>query len=137
MVYDAAIRRMVLYGGDNGAGDCCDTYYNDTWQWDGFNWIQQFPTVQPPARALPALGYDLKSQQVVMFGGYITPGVGLDDTWVWDGITWTQIETSRMPESSWAAAMNYDPGFNGLLLFGGELTGDPFTNSSWVLVDKR
>ncbi len=136
IVFDAAIGRIVLFGGDNAAGDCCDTYYNDTWEWDGFNWVQQFPPAQPPARALPALGYDVKSSQVVMFGGYITPGVGLDDTWTWNGANWNELQTSRTPASRWAASMDYDPDLNGLLIFGGEVTGDPFTNDSWLLADR-
>lgn len=28
-------KTVVLFGGDNGGGDCCNIYYNDTWAWNG------------------------------------------------------------------------------------------------------
>jgi hypothetical protein len=43
LAYDPLTRTVLLFGGDNGAGDCCNVYYNETWTWNGITWTQQFP----------------------------------------------------------------------------------------------
>jgi len=109
IVYDAHFGAIVLYGGDNAAGDCCDIYFNDTWTWTGKTWTQLFPASSPPARALPAVAYDAAIGQIVMFGGYDVPGQGLNDTWSWDGSSWAQRQTTFSPPGRWAAAVGYNP----------------------------
>jgi hypothetical protein len=42
MAYDAARGQVVLFGGYDGSG-----YLNDTWVWDGTNWVQKFPATVP------------------------------------------------------------------------------------------
>ena len=111
----------VLYGGDSATGDCCDTHYTDTWKWNGKTWTQQFPVSSPPARALPALAYDAALEKLVMFGGYLTPGEGLNDSWSWDGTTWTQSQTTFSPPGRWAAGVAYDAAIKSIVLFGGEV----------------
>lgn len=131
LAYDATRKNIVLFGGDNAAGDCCNTYYHDTWTWNGATWTQQFPPASPPARTDAALAYDPILKQVVLFGGFNRPGQGLDDTWTWDGTTWLQRQTTIEPGGRWALSMSFDPSDLGLLLFGGEITGDPFVNETW------
>ena len=57
----------------------CGTYYNDTWGWDGIDWIQEFPEDNPSGRRNYAMAYDSKRDAVVLFGGY--NGDFLGDTW--------------------------------------------------------
>lgn len=137
--YDRAGQDVVLFGGDNGAGDCCNVYFCGMTRglWDGTTWTQQFPASAPSARTDHAMAYDAIIGKVVLFGGFNVPGQGLNDTWDWDGTTWSQRQTPTEPSGRWAAAMDFDTGDRGLVLFGGELTGDPFTNQTWLFVPVR
>jgi hypothetical protein len=96
MVWDTAAGNIVLFGGTDSAGN----YLNDTWIWDGANWIQQFPPVSPPGRRFDTQGmtYDAAIQRVMLFGGLDSTGY-LGDTWTWDGIakTWTQNFPATSP----------------------------------------
>src|SRR5450631_3587021 len=42
MAYDSAHRQVVLFGGQFFEATR-RTIFNDTWVWDGTNWIQKFP----------------------------------------------------------------------------------------------
>jgi pyruvate/2-oxoacid:ferredoxin oxidoreductase beta subunit len=53
MAYDAARGQVVLFGGLGSSGRL-----NDTWVWDGTNWVQKFPGNAPPARYGHAMAYD-------------------------------------------------------------------------------
>lgn len=108
MVFDSARERVVMFGGDSGAG-----YLNDTWEWDGATWTQRVPTTSPPATAHHYMAYDATRDATVMCS---------DSTWEWDGTTWTQTATA-LP-----AAMGYTDlvyaGAAGVMLLGG--------NSNWL-----
>jgi hypothetical protein len=83
MAYDAARGQVVLFGGSDGS-----RLLNDTWVWDGTNWVQKFPANAPPARLAHAMAYDAARGQVVLFGG--ASFGSFSDTWVWDGTNWVQ-----------------------------------------------
>jgi hypothetical protein len=134
LAYDALTKTVVLFGGANGGGDCCNIYYNDTWTWNGVTWTQQSPANSPPPRTAHSMAYDRSLLQVVVTGGYSIPGQGLNDEWAWNGKTWTQLNLPNSPSARYVSNMDYDPLSNGLLLFGGELTGDILTNETWLLV---
>jgi hypothetical protein len=78
----------VLVGGSDLTGKG-----NDTWEWDGNNWIEQHPIVSPPARAQHALAYDSAHRSVVLFGGL---GINsyLNDTW-----EYKYVNLSAYPDS--------------------------------------
>ena len=65
-----------------------NSYFNDTWDWDGQNWTQQEDT--GPNRCAHALAYDDARQRLVLFGGGDANAQQYGDTWEWDGTTWTQ-----------------------------------------------
>ena len=134
LAYDPLTRSVVLFGGANGGGDCCRTYYNDTWTWDGFSWTQRFPVVSPPVRTSQSMAYDDNLGAVVVFGGFSIPGQGLNDTWALTGTTWKPLKVSNAPSPRFGSDMDFDPLTDGLLLFGGELTGDFVTNETWLLI---
>ncbi len=89
MVYDAATKQVILFGGygygvqspaatgtstgstssANGAGPKSITL-DQTWTWNGSTWTQAHPAKSPPALADVSLAYDASSRQVVLFGGY-------------------------------------------------------------------
>jgi len=80
LAYDAARRRLVLFGGSyNGV------FLGDTWEWDGATWTNVTPpTISPPARAYARLAYDASRHVAVLFGGD-GDGGRLADGWEWNG----------------------------------------------------
>ena len=134
LAYDSLTRNIVLFAGDNGGGDCCRIYYNDTWTWDGVTWTKQSPAISPPVRTAHTMAYDAGAGQVIIFGGTSGPPQALNDTWGWNGKTWHQLSLATKPSPRYVSTMNFDPSSGGLVLFGGELSGDIVTNNTWLLV---
>jgi hypothetical protein len=93
LVYDAARREVVLFGGGS----------DQTWTFDGTSWINRTTAVRPPARYQHQMVYDSARAVVVLFGG--TSGGTLEkqldnafnDTWEWDGTAWSQITPAVSP----------------------------------------
>src|ERR1039458_9332050 len=54
MVFDTARNEVILFGGAASGGG----FYNDTWAWDGNNWVQKSPATAPPGREQHELAYD-------------------------------------------------------------------------------
>jgi hypothetical protein len=89
MTYDAARRRVVLFGGEAVGG-----FANDTWTWDGRTWKRVFPSSSPSPREALAMAWDGEREQVVLFGGRDFLDLSyrdFNDTWVGDGVTWTCV----------------------------------------------
>lgn len=86
MAYDPTAKKVILFGGHvGGLGEV-----NDTWLWNGSNWIIQNPQTPPTARQGHAMAADTNRAEVVVFGGNDPSGV-VNDTWVWNGGNLTQI----------------------------------------------
>ncbi len=134
LAYDQLTGNVVLFGGDNGGGDCCRVYYNDTWTWDGVTWTQQLPAQSPSPRTSAPMAYDTSIGHVVLFGGTHGPPQALNDTWGWNGTTWTELRLHDQPDARYVSSMDFDPSSDGLLLFGGQLTGNIATNETWLLL---
>ncbi len=115
MAYDAERSKVVLFGG-------VDIYkpgsYGDTWEWNGSEWIQRYPTNSPPPRHRHAMAYDSIRQKTVLFGG-LFGDEPYNDTWEWDGINWTMIETSIDPGGVCGHSMVFDSVSGKVILFGG------------------
>jgi hypothetical protein len=129
MVYDAAHQVVVLFGGNNGNA----VFNNETWLWNGTDWVQQNPLTKPPARWLAAMAYDASEQQTILFGGDgAILGVGAD-TWAWDGTNWIARPANPSPSPrEWAAAA-YDSTNQFMVLFGGTaLPNDAALADTWV-----
>jgi hypothetical protein len=95
MSYDAASKKIVIFGGFDGAG-----YLNDTWTFDGTTWTKVNTSSSPSARANAQMAYDHRTHKVVLFGGY-DGRKDLGDTWLWDGrtSTWTQATPAHSPKA--------------------------------------
>jgi hypothetical protein len=78
MSSDPATGGVILFGGQT-TGYPQDNL-NDTWIWNGTDWVQQSPAASPPGRydAVLAPG---PSGNVVLFGGLAA--ADLHDTWIW------------------------------------------------------
>lgn len=115
MTFDAARNRTIMVGG-------CDslqqTWFADTWSWDGTNWTQHVPPSSPPPRAGLALGYDADRKVVVLFGGLVGTS-WLADTWEWDGRLWTQRSPTNSPPPRAHTQLAYDARRKRMVLFGG------------------
>lgn len=117
MAYDAARKRVVLFGGFAGG-----TSRGDTWTWDGKTWTEVTPPGSSPApRHAHAMTYDAARRRVVLFGGSLVPNAGVNDTWEWDGAAWTEITPadSSRPSPRFVPGMAYDAGRARVVLYGG------------------
>ena len=138
MVYDAALGKVVLFGGQGDAGNL-----GDTWVWDGSNWTNvtpSDPSKSPSPRYDSALAYDAAHGTAVLFGG-VNSGL-LADTWLFDGKNWSQANPAHPPGSRIAAAAAYDPLLGEVVLFGGFDAGSNYYNDTftwngtdWTLLD--
>ncbi|MCI4336771.1 MAG: PKD domain-containing protein [Thermoplasmata archaeon] len=125
MVYDAADREVVLFGGGAlGEGP----YSNDTWVFSGADWsvLNASAAGAPPARGNPSMSYDPTIGKVVLFGGtnrswnYRTClGWTFRDTWGFSAGHWGRVGGANPPEARFGASLAFDPATGGLLLFGG------------------
>lgn len=90
MAYDPDSALAVLFGGYNMYAN--PTHLDDTWVWDGINWIQ-VPIPDGPSRRCDrsrAMVYDEARHEMVLFGGKLEPGtVCAGDTWVLRKKTYT------------------------------------------------
>jgi hypothetical protein len=82
----------------------------------------------PPARIGPAVGFDVISRALIMFGGAPAtgsnlstghPATRLDETWSWDGQKWTQLHPKASPPALFGARMITDPNTQRLLVVSG------------------
>ena len=116
MQFDAARRRVVLFGGLRG-----NLFFDDTWEWDGVTWTQRATTVAPPAVAHAVAVYDTVRQVVVVAGGNLGgngTGVRADTTWEWDGSSWTLRDPGAFDARANGAA-SYDELHRQIVMFGG------------------
>jgi len=104
-VYDSKRHRIVLFG---GLDPTTNTYFNDTWEYDGTDWQQITTSTSPHAMSARTMVFDSERNRMVLVGGD-GPSDGYDDTWEYDGSNWTLIDTPVSPPSPGAlAAMAYD-----------------------------
>ena len=115
MVYDAARGTTVLFG---GATRAATARLDETWEWDGDDWILRDPPVRPRGRQAFGMAYDERRSRVVVFGGADTNAV-LDDTWEWDGDTWEERTPSASPSRRSGLCMAYDPVRQTTVAYGG------------------
>jgi len=133
MVYDAAKKTIVLFGGLVDVGPKTIGPANDTWTWDGSAWTEQHPATSPRARYFHGMAYDAARQKVVVFGG-LGGGQVLGDTWTWDGTNWTQETPTTSPSARRGLLMTYDAERSQVVLFGGSGSNDTWTwdGSNWT-----
>jgi hypothetical protein len=124
MVYDAALGKLVLFGGLG------NFILGDTWLWDGTNWTRVTTAHSPSPREDPVMVYDAALGKIVLFGGQgvfdnNTATSYLGDTWVFDGNDWTQVQAEDVtgttaPGRRSLAAAAYDSINQVVVLYGGQ-----------------
>jgi hypothetical protein len=96
MAYDSVRRQVVLFGGQSGP----NSLLNDTWTWDGENWIRVVAAGGPPAgKYAAAMAFDANIGVTVLTG--VVPDSDLS-TWTFDGTRWTQHPLARPANQPWA-----------------------------------
>ena len=115
--YDAARRRLVLFGGHGLEG-----YLDDTlWEFDGTRWEALRPPAPGPGpRCWACACYDPRLERVLLFGGAGAEGADRSDLWAWDGERWELCaEEGLGPRPRRAAALCHDARRGRSVLFGG------------------
>ena len=83
------------------------------------------PPIRPSARDDAAMAYDPADNQVILFGGLVIGGEGINalaDTWSWDGTRWTELQPAESPPALSGALLGYDPATQSLVLTGGDIS---------------
>jgi hypothetical protein len=128
MAFDSATNQLILFSGIGNSG-----LINDTWSWDGTNWIQLFPATSPLAREAAVMAFDSATNRLILFGGF--DGIGnsgyLNDTWSWNGSTWTQLFPATSPPERVFSSLAFDTSAGQLILFGGTGISDAPLNDTW------
>ncbi|HEX9956771.1 MAG TPA: CSLREA domain-containing protein, partial [Fibrella sp.] len=127
--YDSERGRVVLYGGTTDPYSGSGTF-NDTWEWDGTNWINVTPATGPQTRNGHVMAYDRARKKVVLFGGSSSAGY-LADTWEWDGTNWAQVQPTSSPTARGGYGMTYDETSQKVVLFGGS-SSSGILNETWT-----
>jgi hypothetical protein len=119
VAYDAKRQRVVVFGGIVGGLAATPVFLDDTWEWDGSDWIERATAGKKPRkRAGHALAYDAARGEVVLFGG-LDGAVELNDTWVYADGVWTKKVPKRSPPLRFNTQMVYDEERQQIVLFGG------------------
>lgn len=119
MIYDAARKRVLLFGGSGGPS-------GETWQWDGKSW-REIKSVTA-GRFNSVMAFDEARQQALRFGG-CNGETRVGDTWRFADETWERLEVVG-PEARNHAAMVYDRKRRRLVLFGGH-EGEKVFGDTW------
>jgi len=106
MAFDSQTGSVLLFGGVSSPEDYP---LNDIWKWQGTEWELLVPeTTKPPSRLNHAMAYDEYRERLVVFGGWVNPGMD-DNTWEWDGADWHKMEpATTKPPGRYDHAMTYD-----------------------------
>jgi hypothetical protein len=149
-VYDPTTNRMIIFGGQDGAGTVVGHTFSDVWVLSNANglggpssWTQLSPTGGPPVgQYFASATYDPASNRMTVFGGLgDLPASGFNSNAVWvlsnaNGVggtpTWTQVVAegaAGSPSARGNAVAGYDPANNLMTVFGGPLS------DAWVLTN--
>jgi N-acetylneuraminic acid mutarotase len=131
-VWDAAQRRLLVFGGYDGSSR------NDLWSYqaESNGWVQLTPSgTPPPARGGHAAVWDAAQRRLLVFGGFVSGDDNfLDDLWSYqaESNTWVQLTPSGTPPPArfWHAAV-WDTAQRRLLVFGGR----NWVCDEWTCVD--
>jgi hypothetical protein len=86
--YDEPRQRVVLFGGRTQYDLNAASLLDDTWEYDGIDWVQLQPVQRPTSQAYGWLGHDPVRNKLFLCGGI--NGAANYAAWHFDGATWTQ-----------------------------------------------
>jgi hypothetical protein len=107
MVYQNHKRTLLLLGGVCGFGT---SGADQTWEWNGTNWIEIDTPFDPSRVTGHAMSYDMRQFQTVVFGGTtIGAAAPRSTTQVYDGVGWSFPFGNVRPSPRSLAAFKTDP----------------------------
>ena len=111
--FDPAINATVA-----GLGAITTNPRTDLYRLDGESWSLLAQTAGPPPVQDPAIAFDARRGQVVMFGGTLS-GALSQQTWEHDGAVWIERTPTDPPTARHSAALAYDEARGATVMFGG------------------
>ena len=133
LAFEPSSGLFIIYGGVNDPS--ASTVYTDTWAFDGCDWLQLFPSVNPGPRFNMYLAQSPRPGRVVMFGGGVAPYIVDGTTWEFDTQTTAWINVTPAgpsPSARQLANIVYDSVRDRTVLFGGANgTGSGFHGDTW------
>lgn len=122
LAHDPGRGRSVLFGGIASQISIAQPS-NQTWEWDGSDWIQVNTATAPTGRAHYGLCFDSARQRVVLYGGSTNPGLLItsNETWEYDGSNWQRVALTSPanPGPRQFPGMAFHGAINRVVLFGG------------------
>jgi len=105
ITYDSVRQTIVLFGGMNPV---TGEYFNDTWEYNGNDWLHVITASSPPQMSAKTMAFDSSRNRTVLIGGEES-GTSYNDTWEYDGTNWIQVSTPVSPPAPGSlAALSYD-----------------------------
>ena len=133
LTYDSKRRRVVLFGGVSAppGPNQPQTFFDDTWIWDGARWSQRSADGGPRGRYAHGMVFDERAGVVLLYGGSAAHrDAPLSDMWQWDGERWIEIRLSGpTPGHRYQPVMVYDRARDRTVLYGG--IGGPSDTWEW------
>ena len=107
MAFDAARKRLVMFGGRRRSDGASAGWESDVWEWDGTRWYR-IAGANTPHVLHPTALYDAQRRRVVVYGGGLLSAAGAftgfsRTLWEWDGVRWQAVD-SNGPELPTAGA---------------------------------
>ncbi|HVT43752.1 MAG TPA: hypothetical protein VMT00_05130 [Thermoanaerobaculia bacterium] len=134
MVYDARLRKSVLFGGYTDS----NLWHRETWLWDGASWTQAARSgTRPNARSNLGMFYDPTQQKTFIFGGIGRANENskverYSDMWSFDGTSWTQLTNlTTKPGGRYGVQIGYHPEQRKIVMFGGKDVNEQYINEQW------
>lgn len=123
MNYDSERNGLILFGGgETVGGENMVVPLNDTWEWNGSNWTQLFPSTVPSVRYGHAMTFDSDRKKLLLFGGAIPHNnskLTNNETWEWNGSNWRLLLPITMPATRAIHSMAYHTATGSAMIFGG------------------
>jgi hypothetical protein len=139
LAYDTKRSIAVLFGGTSRWTQTEGwESTNDTWEWNGNDWVQYQPEHSPLPRYSAGIAFDENRGVAVLFGGIgqnpAYQNIFYSDTWEWDGQDWQEVSPSTRPPARQDPSMFFDPLQGTVVMYGGYYI-DPATQTSVFLDD--
>lgn len=126
MIYDGISQRPILFGGFNSAGKAL----NDTWAFQGNEWVPVKSSTEPPARYFPTFNYNPNNDTGILVAGISETGF-LSDAWEYSNGNWRLLAANAIPgRHSHAAA--FDSQNSALYILGGIGTNSEHFSDFWI-----
>lgn len=121
MAYDSVQKKILLYGGWN---EKTNQFFNDTWAWDGKDWVKLVGDEVPLTAAHTMVSISSEGKVIAV------PAPESVNTWEWNGSQWLEVPSHPDP-SRQDSRSAYDRINHRTIVFGGYGYGK-FMDDLWI-----